>query len=65
MIGAHQTTGSSANSGSADTPVFASGAAKKPAAAKTTTAKTTAKAAPAKKPAAKKPRAKKTDKEGE
>ena len=32
MIGAHQTTGSSANSGSADTPVFASGAAKKPAA---------------------------------
>ena len=32
MIGAHQTTGSSANSGSADTPVCASGAAKKPAA---------------------------------
>lgn len=32
MIGAHQTTGSSANSGSAETPVWASGAAKKPAA---------------------------------
>ena len=32
MIGAHQTTGSSANNGRAATPVLASGAAKKPAA---------------------------------
>ncbi len=32
MIGAHHTTGSNATSGSAETPVLASGAAKKPAA---------------------------------